>query len=44
MFTYASNAGLGLGTLKLDIGYRADGTEETHDLYLLPADPGPADA
>jgi hypothetical protein len=44
MFTYASNAGLKLGTLKLDVGYRPDGREDKHDLHLLLADQEPGDA
>ena len=35
MFGYARAIGARLGTLKLDVGYRADGAEETHDLYVL---------
>ena len=35
MFGYARAIGARLGTLKLDVGYRADGQEEAHDLYVL---------
>lgn len=35
MFRLAADSGLRLGTLKLDVGYRADGQETSHDLYLL---------
>jgi hypothetical protein len=34
MFAHAADAGIPLTHLKLDVGYRADGTEGTHDLYL----------
>lgn len=34
MFGHAEAAGIPLTKLKLDVGYRADGTEATHDLYL----------
>ena len=34
MFEHAAEQGIALTNLKLDVGYRADGTETTHDLYL----------
>jgi hypothetical protein len=34
MFGHAEAAGIPLTNLKLDVGYRADGTEATHDLCL----------
>jgi hypothetical protein len=34
MFDHAAEQGIALTDLKLDVGYRADGTETTHDLYL----------
>jgi hypothetical protein len=34
MFQHADENGIALTHLKLDVGYRADGTEATHDLYL----------
>ena len=34
MFRQADEDGIPLTNLKLDVGYRADGTEATHDLYL----------
>jgi hypothetical protein len=38
MFACAAEAGETLGTLKLDVGYRADGQEPSHDLYVQLAD------
>ncbi|HET8595344.1 MAG TPA: GyrI-like domain-containing protein [Intrasporangium sp.] len=37
MFTYARTAGLRVTDLKLDVGYRPDGAEDKHDLFLLVA-------
>ena len=34
MFAHAKEAGILLSNLKLDVGYRADGSETMHDLYL----------
>lgn len=34
MFEHAAEQGIALTNLKLDVGYRADGSETTHDLYL----------
>jgi hypothetical protein len=34
MFGHAEAVGIPLTNFKLDVGYRADGTEATHDLYL----------
>jgi len=34
MFEHAADQGIALTGLRLDVGYRADGSETTHDLYL----------
>ena len=34
MFDHAAEAGIELTDLRLDVGYRADGSETSHDLYL----------
>jgi hypothetical protein len=34
MFAYARAIGARVGRFKLDVGYRADGSEDVHDLYV----------